>query len=219
MPLLFRLPCAHVFELAALAPMHSQRVRELTREILSEPRFAPRGTLWQWLMAHVANWHVPSLGPWGQVLVWGVLIWSALTLAAIVAHTIWTLRALWGASKASHAGQAPALWRRQSVGVEQLEQDLQRYVAAGRYREALAIMMLLALRRLEAAGLVSLHESKTNGEYVREVPSGAPVRTSLKQLVQYFDRVVYGGGPCGPDQLERMRALMQQVVDDARPSL
>jgi len=82
--------------------------------------------------------------------------------------------------------------------------------AAGRFTDAAHALYRGVLVVLASHKLVRLHESKTSGDYARDLRRrGAPAYSSFRRFGQRYDRIIYGTGECsGPDY--------QTLLDHAR---
>lgn len=72
-----------------------------------------------------------------------------------------------------------------------MEKMLEMYRGNGAYREAVRIMYLLTLRKLERRGAITLRDTKTNRDYVREI-SDLKLRRKFSSLVKIYDYVWFG---------------------------
>ena len=197
----------------------AETVRRVTREILSEPRFMPRTTFWQRVGQWFSRWDAPDidLGGAGTVLLWVLIIWCSLTLLAILAHLAWTVFVL----VRSRGGggitpRGPRFVRPEELSYEQLREAMLRAGREGKFREALRLMMLALLRWLDGAEAVSLHESKTNADYVREYSRELGGYTLFSDFTRRFDLLIYGGGKCDAASFKELIALSEQVRGNVR---
>lgn len=201
---------------AGYARPEADAVRAELRDILSDPKFAPRKTISEWLTDKLLNWRPPDLNApaWlVKTLVWTILIWCVLALLAILVHLLWTLSCLLGVGVPSGTAE-PRRTRADRLRHQPLEQVLatmQTLAEQGRFRESLGVMMLAVLRILDRSGAVRFHESKTNGEYVLEYSMQRPERQEFKQFVSSFESTVYGGRECGPEHYRGMYDLFQRI--------
>lgn len=190
-------------------------IRQETQRVVSQPRFAARWSLWEWLGKRLSRLlrFVEPAGTWGKVVFWIVAAWCVLALLAILGHLVWTVVTLVRGKRAGHGGPAgiaihpelrglsyTALWAR----MQQLAQD-------GRFRDAIGVMMAALLRWLEQASALRFHESKTNGDYVREFSAGQTGREDFRRFVNAFDLAVYGGQPCEEASFRIMKRLFERV--------
>ena len=197
-------------------PMSAAQVRSTTREILVDPRFAPKASFWQWLAAQLQRLELPSSGlggTAGQLLWWAIVVWSVLTLLASVAHIVWTLRGSFGSRRTlplAFVGELPHLT------AQQLRERAQTLAAEGNYPEAVRMLLLGLLRTLDDGGVVRLGEGKTNGDYAREIPFDHPAREPFRVVLTSFDRVSYGGLSCTQVDFLCANSLVEDIARDAQ---
>jgi hypothetical protein len=191
-------------------------IEQAVQAILSDPRFAPRTTLLQWLLSRLSDWELPRVNlseGWVRVVLWAVTIWCVLALLAILGHIAWTL-ALLVRSRSVHGrtGAKRGRFRPGHVSsYEELCDQMDGLAAQGALREAVSVMMLALLRWLDGAGVVRLHQSKTNGDYAREYAAARPGSDLFRRLALAFDGIIYGGTPCRPAEYARMHSMYEQV--------
>jgi hypothetical protein len=88
--------------------------------------------------------------------------------------------------------------------------DAEMLAANGQFTEAAHALYRAALAMLAVKGLVRLHESKTSGDYARELRRrGAPVHAPFRRFGARYDRIIYGAGECDAMQYAAL-------LDDAR---
>ena len=73
---------------------------------------------------------------------------------------------------------------------------MRRAAEKGDYAQALRAMMATQLRWLSDRGVIRLHASKTNGDYLREFSRQRESRNLFRKFVIAFDAVTYGRAPC-----------------------
>jgi hypothetical protein len=213
------LPAAQAFDRA-----DGETIRQAARDILAQPRFHRQPSFWEWLLDKLGDWRLPGLdldwGPgWGQFLMWFIILWCVLTLVAILIHFAWTLAVLLrGRREAADAarGKLPHFARLVGLSEAELEAMRERLLREGHWREAISVLMVLLLKRLDAGGVVRFHESKTNGDYVREFPPVRGGRDAFRRFVREFDATVYRGVPCDRRTYEHMGALFEACASHVR---
>jgi hypothetical protein len=186
-----------------------------TRQILSEPDMAPRKSFWQWLWAKFSRWEKPdiSLGPrLAKVILWVVIIWCVLTLLAILAHLIWTLILFVrpDVSRQKVTG-GPGSEHVKSMSFDELYERARKLAEKGAFTEAMSFMIVALLRLLDSLGTIRFHESKTNGEYIREYPADHVGRSEFRQLVLIFERTIYGRLQSDCQAYHKMNSLMERI--------
>jgi len=200
----------------------AETIRAETENILAGPPFIERRSLVEsiidWFIEKLRAWEGPSLGGaggWLSVLQWIILTWCVATLVAILAHFVWTLVTVIRSRRAGRFGGfrhgAAAAFAEASIG--ELEQWRDRLAREGRFREAVAVMLLLLLRHLEACDLLRFHASKTNGDYVREFPRDRDERDPFRRFVRACDVAVYGRAACGARLYERLGSDFVRIRD------
>ena len=95
-----------------------------------------------------------------------------------------------------------------------LSEQARRLAGRGEYRLALSFLMQSLLRRLGDLDVLKLHRSKTNGEYVREFPSGSPCKDDFGRFVLAFDVEIYGGRPSGRLAFDRMSSMSERIISN-----
>ena len=199
----------------------ADHIRSTTDDILSDPRFRPRTSFGQWLVARLGRWWKlrPGAGSWlGRTVLWALVIWCVLALLAIFIHVIWTLWTMVrpGRRAGRLGARAPRFSSPESLSFEELRANARRAAEAGRFPEALSLLMRALLVRLGGLGILGLHQSKTNGDYVREYPPASAGRPPFLQFAGAFDGVVYGGADCDRAGYGRLESLCEQVLADVQ---
>jgi len=90
--------------------------------------------------------------------------------------------------------------------------------AAGEYTAAAHALYRAALALLSARGLVRLHESKTSGDYARELrrraaAGGASVYAAFRRFGARYDRIIYGTGHCDAEGYEALLAAARSLLE------
>jgi hypothetical protein len=199
-------------------------IKDTARRILDEPRFAPRWSFWEWLAEKLGDWSWPEVNlrwapGWGSVLLWALVIWCVLTLVAILAHFAWTVVTLLRGRRGGDGrakGHLPRFAYLAARSAEELDALRARLAAEGAFREAIGVMMVALLKRLDAGRVVRFHESKTNGDYVREFTPGRGGRDPFCAFVRAFDGTIYRGAPCGRETYDRFSGLFEACVAHVR---
>lgn len=193
-------------------------IKTYTQDILADPRFSPRKTFRQWLREKLRSWGGPRLGlPHGVsgFLLWAVVSWCLLALLAVLIHLGWTI---WMAVRRPRSPgtpgprDGPALY--EQLSFEQLWQKSRELAQQGAFRDAVGVLLVALLRRLETFDVLRFHTSKTNGEYLREYPGRLAGRPQFVQFVAMFERTIYGGLEVPRQAYETMDNLAQQIVGD-----
>ncbi|MHC4543466.1 MAG: DUF4129 domain-containing protein [Planctomycetota bacterium] len=208
-----------VHKVAQFERVDAETIKMHTRQILSDNRFSPRKTFWQWLIEKLSKWEGPRLGlgtGWAKFVLWFVFFWCILTLVAILIHLIWTILIL--ISSRVSSSRVPRLVGCESLGAKSFEElcKIAQELAGKRaFREAIGTLMLALLRWLDSGSLIRFHESKTNGDYIREYPTAHPSCKDFKKFVIAFEQTVYGGLQVDGQVYRQMNFLLEQIRNHA----
>lgn len=117
---------------------------------------------------------------------------------------------------------APAAEPRPAEVARVLETDVERLLArararaaSGDHRGAIEDVYAALLRRLEGAGLVELHPSKTNGDYLERLRTRQELRRELVAVVREVERVQFGDEPVGASRSSRFFELTRPFFERA----
>ena len=192
-------------------------VRATTEAILKDARFAPQSSFWQWFTGLFSASRPPELahlGLWGELILWGVLLWAVLTLLAIAGHVIWSIRA--ATRRPTITSAAPDLVPVVPPSAELLERRARERAGAGAHREAVTQLMLALLERLQRARLIATQEGKTNGDYLREISRTSPVAAAFARFSTLADVCLYGALPVGDPEFQRLVEIYEEVKGRVR---
>jgi len=200
-----------------------ETIRAEGKDILSHRRFATRRNLLQrirqWLAEKLARLRLPSLGlgsGLGRVVWWIIIIWCVLTLVAIIGHIVWTLATFVRGTRGSRLGlKRPHFERLRERSFKELTEMMRELAQQGKFREAIGVMMIALVRWLDGADVLKFHQSKTNGDYVREYPAARAGRGEFRRFALIFDGTIYGGSKCDSKEYRRMNNMFEQVLDHA----
>ncbi|HUQ82697.1 MAG TPA: DUF4129 domain-containing protein, partial [Gemmatimonadaceae bacterium] len=88
-----------------------------------------------------------------------------------------------------------------------------RLAAAGNYTDAAHLLYRGLTERLAASELIRLHESKTSGDYARELrAAGSPVHAEFRQFGRRYDRALFGIGVCDAPTYAALREMAMSVT-------
>jgi hypothetical protein len=89
-----------------------------------------------------------------------------------------------------------------------------RLAAAGNFTDAAHALYAALLGSVARRGYVALHDSKTTGDYVRELrPKAAPaVSTPFTEFTRSYETVIYGVGTCDADRYASLYTLATTVA-------
>jgi hypothetical protein len=192
-----------------------ETIKMHTRQILSEPALASRKTFQQWLLEKFSKWKRPEfdLGSGWATLIWSViLIWCILTLSAILVHLIWTIR-LYIRPNSHRKKTASGAGSKQVriTSFEELYIIAKELADKGAFSEAISAMLAGLLRLLDSLGTLCFHESKTNGDYIREYPSNLAGRNEFRKFILIFEQVIYGRFCCDRQTYSQLNSLMECI--------
>lgn len=165
--------------------------------------------VWGWI-ADMYSRLVEALGtvPHGRVVATVAAAIVALLVVARIAYAA-RLRGVSAMSRASGRGRSGTSvdpWR-----------EAEQLAAAGQFTEAAHALYRATVAMLAAGGLVRRHESKTSGDYARELRRrGAPAYGAFRRFGGRYDRIIYGTGVCDAAGYDALLADARAVLD--RPS-
>jgi hypothetical protein len=175
---------------------------------------AYRRSLGTTLMDRVMSWIadtyarlVETLGtvPHGRIVATIAAATLALLVVARIAYAS-RLRAVSATSLASRRGRSatsPDPWR-----------EAEQLAAAGQFTEAAHALYRGTVAMLAAQGLVRRHDSKTSGDYARELRrKGAPAYAAFRRFGARYDRIIYGTGTCDASGYDALLADARAVLE------
>jgi hypothetical protein len=205
---------------AAYGRPGAQQIHSTAEEILADPRYRPRKSLAQWFMEQMRGWGGPNIdfgSGWVRLLLWVICGWCLIALIAILVHIGWFLFTMLRPTR-------PAV--RLSPGSARLHEHLRLPYEAllamareaadsGDYGSALHWTMLALLRSLADRRLISLHPSKTNGDYVREFSQASDSGPLMARFTADFDHFTYGTAGCSRSDFSRMKDAFARIQSHA----
>lgn len=95
--------------------------------------------------------------------------------------------------------------------------EAERAAAEGRYTDAAHALNAAVLERLTRRERIRLHESKTHGDYARELRSiGSNAYGPFREFGRLYERMIYGRGECDAsgyaELMQRARPLVSHSV-------
>jgi len=150
---------------------------------------------------------------WGSVLFWIVMVWCVLTLVAILAHFLWTAALFVGAKQGTGLAslQASSADSHFDKSHEELLRLASQCALKHQYREAIGFQTLAAIKWLDSLKILSFHESKTNGDYLREYRLEAPGQTDFRDMLRLSELALYAGTLCNSQTYQTMKQLMERM--------
>ena len=162
------------------------------------------------------NFELPELGSLPRYLLLAML---ATAIGLVLYALIRNIRPWQRQPKeAEEAEEAPAvaevtLPQEVETDVERLLNRARAAAAAGDHARAIMEVHAALLRRLEGAGLVAVHPSRTNGDYVRAVAGAKPALAApIRSFVIDVERVQYGHGSASAELFHTLMARVQLVT-------
>jgi hypothetical protein len=192
----------------------SSQIHDTVAAIVREPAFAGSGR--ESLFGRFVRWVIAGIrdllnrydgSPGARyVVIAGVIVLVLIIVAriVIVRETDGPVRR--GGARARGSSTDADLWR--------AAQDL---AAAGDFTAASHALYAGLLERMARSGGVSLHASKTGGDYWRELRRrGSPVADEFRAFARRFDRVVFGAGSATAEDFDELADLAERVSGTRR---
>jgi hypothetical protein len=96
--------------------------------------------------------------------------------------------------------------------VERLLAEARRAAEAGRYEQAIDLAYAAALRRLDGDGLIDMHHSRTNGDYVRSLRGQPDLAAHMRDIVRDVERVQFGASAATRPMFESVLSRVMPVA-------
>lgn len=150
---------------------------------------------------------VETLGtvPHGRLVATIAAATVALLVLARIAYAA-QLRGMSGirlANRRGRSGTSSDPWR-----------EAEQLAAAGQYTDAAHALYRATVAMLATRGLVRRHDSKTSGDYARELRRrGSPAYGAFHRFGGRYDRVIYGTGVCDAVGYDALLADARAVLD------
>jgi hypothetical protein len=187
-------------------------IRDTVAAVFSDPVYK-RSTLLQriggWLLDQLQaffNWLRPGTLP--DPVFWIILILVTVALLGLLARWSYGWRRLRGL-RGVQASDYPGIREPEDAwSVARLLAARGDYTAAA---HALYAGLLLTIAR---RGELTLHESKTIGDYVRELNARSSILVSrFRDFARSYEVVIYGLGACDRDRYERLQGMANLIAD------
>jgi hypothetical protein len=164
------------------------------------------------------EFELPDLGQIPRFVLFGLL---GVLLGAVLYFVLRNVRPWQRRPKEPDAAEAAPVAAVVEV-ISPVETDVERLLAsaraaaaAGDFARAIRDVHAALLRRLEGAGLVAVHPSRTNGDYVRAVARAKPALAApVRSFVVDVERVQYGHGTATGELFQALLARFGQVSPD-----
>lgn len=141
----------------------------------------------------------------------GVMIWAVGALLAILGHAIWTIYGLVGGRKGEEV-QVEHRRVQAQQSREELERQMGELARRGEYRLAIALLRDYVLKGFGEVGELGWRETKTNGEFLREVEKNQEHYRWLDGLLGKMEAVVYGGENCTAERFGDLVCESRQLM-------
>jgi hypothetical protein len=139
---------------------------------------------------------------------WFVVIITLVVAAGVLGRAAWILARQrsarrGGANRPAGAGPAEDAWA-----------SARRFAARGAYTAAAHALYAGILDAIARRGEVELHESKTIGDYARELAKRSSVMLNrFREFAGDYEVVIYGIGMCDRDRYERLDRLAARILE------
>ena len=203
--------------LAVQGWVEPDRVRAAADVIYRRPEFvrAEQKSLleifWEWVagLVRAADGAIPDWLRWSFYVLAGLLGLYLLAQIALAVHRM---------ARARRAAEPMASARGARPALDSVEQRRAAHAAAARgdYASAVRALYRFAVARLHERRLVQYHESKTGGDYLRELRP-RPARFELfAGFLAQVERILFGGRPCDRDLFAQLDGVAETLGDGAR---
>ena len=162
-----------------------------------------------WLIT-LQHW-LAKLGPVFDILFWTV---SALALAALlfyVGRAVWRMR-LPGRLKVQDLRQTMEEWRPTPAQARALLADADALAEAGKYAEAVHLLLLRSIEDLEQFRPRTVQRASTAREIEQLGVMPATVRTAFAGIMAVVERSLFGGAPVTREDYVRCRAEYERFA-------
>lgn len=201
-----------------------QELRQALQYILARPEYQPPkpslfdgfyralarvlDTVLRWIFKPL-EWIIDRLtrlgGEASPTVRWLVTGLLTVLLALVLLHLYYTASGAFGRRRraAPSGDRLPA----PTLDPLLLTRQAQAAAARGEYREALRLLYLAALLRLDHAGVLDYHPSLTNWSCADAVPASSGLAQPFRDLTALADRALYAAAPVNADHFRRGEEL------------
>ncbi len=190
---------------AAGRSAYQQRMQQTVDDVLASGQYGESSGEGEWVR-RVIDWFrslfegvgnaADSLPVWA---LWTIIIFCSAIVLAVVLHAIWTayvsIRSTDGDDlivfDAEPAAQGPLLGIRE-LDAAVVAKQAREYFAAGRTEMALRYFYAAMILQLDQLRRLRYQPSKTNRDYLRELPSQDPAYPAFDHVTRAFESAVYG---------------------------
>lgn len=194
-----------------LVQIPDEAIRDTAAAVFAQPvynRTTLLDRLLGWL-AEVFEALLVRLGP-GRTpswLFWALILLTGALVLAVVGRALYGARFWPGGVASMLPGGSPV---RMSEDAWRVAREL---AARGDFTAAAHALYAALLGRIARQGEVELHESKTVGDYIRDLRARSSARLpGFREFARTYETVIYGLGTCDRDRYERLHGMAQRVV-------
>jgi Domain of unknown function (DUF4129) len=187
------------------------QVHDTVATILREPVFAARGResllgrLLRFVIAHIRDWINRYRGSANA---------RYIVIAALIVLILIIIARIVSIHDAEVQARRRGFASRASSSDADQWSEAQRLAAAGDYTAAGHALYAGLLARVARSGGVTLHASKTGGDYSRELyRRGLPIAPDFRSFSRRFDRVMFGTGSATAQDFAELTSLAERVLD------
>lgn len=171
------------------------------------------------------SFELPVLGGLAEVLFWLVIGVALVLLVVSVVRNLVRTRPVHPDPEAPgsesdldpSAAQAAAAARAMETDVDRLLSLARESAQRGAFDDAVDFSHAALLRRLDHEGLIRLHASRTNGEYVRELRGNASLLDPVRDVLRRVDRAQFGPQAAGSSIFDDIHARVVAIVKTVGP--
>ncbi|MGH1346270.1 MAG: DUF4350 domain-containing protein [Nannocystales bacterium] len=169
---------------------------------------------------------LPVLGGLAEILFWLVIGVALVGLVVAIIRNLAQSRALAlepeeaegsGPDQDPDAARAAAAARAMETDVERLLSLARDSAQRGSFADAVDFSHAALLRRLDHEGLIRLHASRTNGEYVRELRGNASLVDPVRDVLRRVDRAQFGPRGAERSVFDDIHARVLAIVKTVGP--
>jgi hypothetical protein len=166
---------------------------------------------------------IPGMGGLSQILFWLIIAGTVLFVLRAILKNLADDKTEEAESDATvgvvdeEAEHDAAARRAMETDVDRLLAYAQDAAARGDYEEAVDFSHAALLRRLDHEGLISLHRSRTNGDYVRDLRGHPHWRTPVRDALRHVDRAQFGNERPSRAMFDTIFGKVREIVKKAGP--